>query len=206
MENKAQWLRPAEIYFPPPIEAQDIRAVGSGLLNNRSGQSLIETALLLPILLTLVFNAVNIGYFFFVAVNLAAAPRQGVEYSIVGPASHVQSLLPDATAIGTLVANNFKGAIASATPADTSIRVCTATLGLSNSGTSGQLPNCRVTYGSEVYPALTAADADPEAPFLVLNRVDIRYTVTPLIPGRAFNLVFPPSLTLHRSVEMRVME
>ena len=178
----------------------------STLLHNRSGQSLIETALLLPIMLTLVFNAVNMGYFFSVAVNLAAAPRQGAQYSILGPASQVQSVLADATSIGTLVANDFTGAIALASSSNTSIRICTAALGLSNLGTSSQVPQCQVTYGSGTFPALTAADADPEAPFLVLNRVDIQYTVTPLIPGTAFNLVLPASLTFHRMVEMRVME
>ena len=53
------------------------------------GQSLIETALLLPILLLLAFNAINFGYFFFVAVNLAAAPRTGVQLSIIGEATPV---------------------------------------------------------------------------------------------------------------------
>jgi Flp pilus assembly protein TadG len=192
--------------FRVALAGQGERGWGSCLLHNRSGQSLIETALLLPLLLTIVFNAVNIGYFFFVAVNLAAAPRQGAEYSIQGPASHVQSVLAAAPSIGTLVANDFTGAIGSATSTNTSIRVCTAALGLSNRGTSSQVPNCLVTYGSGTFPALTAADADPEAPYLVLNRVDIQYTVTPLIPGTVLNIVFPPSLTFHRSVEMRVME
>ncbi len=192
--------------FRVPRAAQDTRLSPSSVIRSRSGQSLVETALLLPILLMIVFNAVNIGYYFYIAVNLATAPRQGVEYSILGPASQVQSGLPDAASIGTLVASSFTGAIASATSANTSIRVCTAALGLRNLGTSGQLPNCRVTYGSGAFSAMTAADADPEAPFLVLNRVDIQYTVTPLIPGPAFNIVFPASLTFRRSVEMRVME
>jgi hypothetical protein len=178
----------------------------SSLFRNGSGQSLLETALLLAILLAIVFNAVNMGYFFSVAVNLAAAPRQGAEYSILGPASQVQLELPDAPSIGTLVANDFTEAIASATSTNTSIRVCTAALGLSNLGTSSQVPKCQVIYGSGTFSALTAADADPEAPYLVLNRVDIQYTVTPLIPGTLFNLVLPPSLSFHRSVAMRVME
>src|SRR3990172_1576009 len=49
-----------------------------------SGQSLIETALVLPILLLLAFNAVNFGYFVYVAINLASSPRSGVQYSISG--------------------------------------------------------------------------------------------------------------------------
>src|SRR5207244_13548584 len=45
---------------------------------SESAQSMTETALLLPILLVLALNTINFGYFFFVAVNLALAPRQGL--------------------------------------------------------------------------------------------------------------------------------
>src|SRR5438094_8804900 len=49
-----------------------------------SGQSIIETLLTLPFLLTVLLNAVNFGYFYFVALHLAASPRAAVEYSIIG--------------------------------------------------------------------------------------------------------------------------
>jgi hypothetical protein len=45
--------------------------------------------------------------------------------------------------------------------------------------------------------------ADPEQPVFVLNRVDVGYTVTPLIPGTAFNVVLPKPLTFQRHVSMR---
>ncbi len=180
--------------------------LSSGLLRNREGQSLIETALLLPLLLTIVFNAVNLGYYFLVCLNMTTAPRQGAQYSIQGPASQVQTALPAATPVGGMVSSGFSGAIGSASAKNTSIRVCSAALGLVNVGTSSQVPKCQVTYGSGVFPALTAADADPEAPYMVLNRVDIQYTVTPLIQGKAFNLVLPSSLTFQRKIFMRVEE
>jgi len=62
--------------------------------SRESGQSLIETALILPLLLLLAFNAINFGYFFFAAINLAAAPRTGVQYSIIGEATPVNIPLP----------------------------------------------------------------------------------------------------------------
>ena len=175
----------------------------SNLLHNRSGQSLIETALLLPLMLMIVFNAVNIGYFFFVGLNLATASRQGAEYSIQGPAGFQQSELPGAASVSSLVYDAITGAIASAT--NTPTRVCSLSLGLNpiGKGTSNQVPNC-ASYGTGgSFPAL---DPDPEAPYLVLNRVDIQYIVTPLIPGTVFNIGLPPSLTFHRMVEMRAME
>jgi hypothetical protein len=159
--------------------------------------------LLLPILLTIICNAVNIGYFFFVELNLTTAPRQGVEYSIQGPASFQQSQLPVASAVSSLVYADITGAIAST--ANTPTQVCSVSLGLnlSGRGTSSQVPNC-ASYGRA--GSFASPDPDPEAPYLVLNQVVIQYTVTPLIPGTVFNVVLPPSLTFSRKVEMRVME
>jgi Flp pilus assembly protein TadG len=180
--------------------------MGSDLGRDRRGQSLLETALLLPLLLTIVFNAVNIGYFFLICLNLTVAPRQGAQYSIQGPAGQSQLQLPGAASVGSLISESFTGAVGSASSTNTSIRVCSAALGLNNLGQSNQMPNCQVTYGSGVFPGLTAADADPEAPFMVLNRVDIQYTVTPLIQGAAFNLALPSPLTFQRTIYMRVEE
>lgn len=190
----------------PSTKRGCVRNLKSALHRDREGQSLLETALLLPLLLTIVFNAVNLGYYFLVCLNMATAPRQGAEYSIQGPASQGQSLLPVATAVGGVVSSAFTGAIGSASVKNTSIRVCTAALGLINVGTSSQVPNCQVTYGTGTFQALTAADADPEAPYLVLNRIDIQFTVTPLIQGKAFNLALPSSLTFQRKIYMRVEE
>jgi Flp pilus assembly protein TadG len=180
-----------------------MRSTRSNLLHNRSGQSLIETALLLPIMLTIVCNAVNIGYFFFVALNLATAPRQGVEYSIQGPAGFQQFELPSASSVSSLVYGDITGAIPSTV--NTPTQVCSVSLGLNPNGrgTSNQVPNC-ADYGNA--GSVSGPDPDPEAPYLVLNRVEIQYTVTPLIPGTVFNVVLPPSLTFQRMVEMRVME
>jgi Flp pilus assembly protein TadG len=59
-----------------------------------SGQALLETALILPTLLMLVFNAVNFGYFLLIALDLGVAPRNGVLYSIAGSATPGSLLLP----------------------------------------------------------------------------------------------------------------
>lgn len=174
------------------------------LLHGRSGQSLVETALLLPILLTVVLNAVNMGYFFYVYLNLATASRQGAEYSIQGPVGYQGNPLPGAPSVSSLVYEDIGGAIASA--ATTPTRVCSLVLGLNSTGigTATQIPNC-ASYGT-VVGTFTAPDPDPEAPYLVLNRVDIQYRVTPLIPGGIFNIVLPANLTFQRMVEMRAME
>jgi Flp pilus assembly protein TadG len=50
-------------------------ALKSRLRSRDGGQSLVETALVLPLFLLITFNAVNFGYFFFVAVNGLGAAR-----------------------------------------------------------------------------------------------------------------------------------
>jgi hypothetical protein len=186
----------------------------------KGGQSLIETALALPILLFLAFNAINFGYFFFVAVNLAASPRTGVQYSIVGFATPGQLQLPTAgppTGSGTslltvsyLTYRDMQGVLLSRSDFSTArVQVCTKMLGISGSGTS-QRANCaQYGSGSETYvPA-----PDPEAPYFVLHRVDVAYQVQPLIPafsiptpGGGISLSLVPNLRFHREVSMRAMD
>lgn len=174
---------------------------------NDEGQSLVETALLLPLMLIVVFNAVNTGYCFYVMLNLTTAPRQGAEYSIQGGQSTLASALPNAgpstnsASVSGLVYADISGAIASA--ANAPVRVCTTSNGLNNKGTASQSAVC-TSYGDT--GSFTTPDLDPEAPAFVLHRVDIQYTVAPLIKGAAFNLVLPSSITFHRQAEMRAMQ
>ena len=93
------------------------------LHRSHQGQGLIETAVLLPFLLVLTFNALNIGYFFFVYLNLATAPRQGAQYSILGSVTTV-NVLPAADAVHQLLSDDITGAIsaASTTPATARFR------------------------------------------------------------------------------------
>lgn len=172
------------------------------------GQSLIETALILPLLLTIIFNAVNIGFFFFVALNVATAPRQGVEYSIQGGQTPSQPAVPAAgpstnvASVSSLVYANINGVIANST--NTPVRVCTKSLGVVTS--SGRLvANCSV-FPSGSTATFATPPPDPEEPYFILHRVDLHYTVTPLIPGGAFSMVLPASMTFKRQVTMRAMD
>ena len=172
------------------------------LFRRKEGQSLIEAAFLLPILLAVTFNAVNLGYFCFAFLNLATASRQGSEYSIQGSSAFQQSELPTASEVSTLVYASINGAIPSS--GNTPLRVCTLANGVdpAGAGTPNQIPLCSNfgTASGTDYPTLLP---DPEAPLLVLNRVAIQYTVTAPIQGFIFNLAFPPSLTFQRFVYMR---
>jgi len=167
-----------------------------------SGQSIIETALVMPLILLIVFNAVNFGYYFYVAIHLAAAPRQGVEYSIQGFSSPKQLSLPNAglstsqTSVSWLTFQDMGGLISSS---NQQVQVCSKNLGLAAPGK----PNCQQFPAGSTFPA---PNADPEPAFFVLNRVDVRYTVSPIIPVNLFGLTLAPSANFHRQVSMRALD
>lgn len=195
----------------------------SALPRSCAGQSLVEIALILPILLMIVLNAVNFGYFFLVAVNLAAAPRSGVEYSIIGSAAPAGTGLP--AEVGTanttasfLTYRDITGALNAASNA--SVQVCSKVLGTSGSGSS-LIAKCKSCTSSSSCSApgtgSPTPSADPEAPTFILNRVDVAYSFSPLIPGTPFGVVLLPSsactssagtitCTFRRQVSMRAMD
>ena len=171
------------------------------LIRSTRGESLIETALSLPLLLMLLFNALNIGYFFFVTLNLTSAPRTAVLYSMQGGQTQNESQLPAAVSVKELAMADIAGSFAGVSPP---LQVCSSVVGLNNATTVNQAAQC-TSYngGSGTFPS--AADVDPEAPAFVANRVDIAYTVTPLVRGAGLHIVLPDNLTFHRYAVMRAM-
>ena len=190
----------------------------------QSGQSIVETVLMMPILLLLLLNAVNFGYFFFTITNLAAAPRMGVEYSIIGSATPSAIALPATGPATNVFSSSFltyedmRGAL-NAPAANASVQVCSPSAGMVNPGTTTAKAACVVYPGTGVTFTFPAAQVDPElnagntTPAFVLHQVDVAYKFTPLIPGRPFNvllLTFPTCnasgvCVLHRQSVMRGM-
>lgn len=171
-------------------------------LRQDEGQSLLETALFLPILILLVACAIDFGYFFLVAANLASSSRNATEYSAEGYSSPGQSSLPaagpmtDPATVAGLAVGDLSGLATASTT--TTVQVCSKQIGVSNNVT--QCAN----YGP-AGPAYTPA-ADPEAPRFLLNRVDVTYTVQPPIPLSFFSFALVPSLHFHRQVSMRAID
>ena len=196
---------------------------------NTRGQSLVETVLMLPLLLLIVCNVVNLGYFFLVIVNLTGASRTATMYSTVGSSTPAASPLPSSggasptTNLGSvtyLAYQDMTGALWN--PTGATVQVCSPiNINGSNSGVNGtganQKSNCETcTSGSGCTAAGTgspAPPADPEAPNFVLNQVDITYTFSTLIPGTIFNIPLQASAlcnsgtcTFVRSARMRAMD
>lgn len=183
---------------------------------DESGANLVEVALVFPFVLLLMLNAINFGYYFFVALNLAAAPRQAVEYSIQGQATPSTTVLPSPgpastnSSVSALAYADIANSLPSYTTA--AVQVCSKTVGaLVNGGKTTQTASCctttssssSCTAGSGTFPAPAS---DPESPNYVLQRVDIQYTVTPLVSGRVFGIYLLPSFSLHQQVSMRAMD
>jgi Flp pilus assembly protein TadG len=185
------------------------------------GQAMLETALILPLLLGLVFNTVNLGYMFLMAINLAASPRSGALYAIIGPSTPSASAYAQAgpttapLSVSYLALNDLNGGVGNALTAG--VQVCSQSVVVSGSGTNGsgagRKANCAQYNSSPTYPI----DADPEAlSGFVLHRVDVTYTFTPPLDLRLFNLVLlatpacsgsggSVTCTFHRQVSMRAM-
>ena len=182
---------------------------GLAAARNSRGQSLVETALMLPLLLLVVLNVVNLGYFFLVVTNLTGAARTSTLYSIEGSYTpYAQQEAPSGTATGGsgtggilstpgtvayTVYQDLTGALWNPTAA--SVQVCSQMNINSGSGVNGsgsaQLANCETCTSAGCGAAgggSPAPSADPEAPNFVLNQVDITYNFNTLIPGKIFNI------------------
>jgi len=174
--------------------------------------------LLVPLLLILILNAVNFGYFLLVTLNLTSATRNGIEYAIEGSSTPANGSLPaagtslsTANTVSSLIAQDL-GGLNSGT---LGVQVCSLSKG--TSGSSPWLTQCD-TAGSipaDINP-LPTPHADPEFGTysgFALNRVDVWYKFNTLVPTAAFNLVvgaLPPcktdgSCTFNRHAEMRAM-
>lgn len=160
------------------------------------GQATVETALGLPLLLTLAFNMINIGYFWFMVLALSAAPRHAVQYASQGGVAGT-STAPSSTAVRDVVWNNVTNAVAGATTSTVTVQVCIASNGVNS--TTG-IANCN-NYGS--YTFSSTPNADPNTAYFTLQRVAVEYTVTPLISGAVFNVLIPADLNFRRQVSMR---
>jgi len=196
----------------------------NGMTRVQSGQSIVETVLMMPVLLLFLLNAINFGYFFLTITNLAAAPRMGVEYSIMGGATPSAIELPatgpaaNALSSSFLTYEDMRGAL-NAPTANASVQVCSPSAGIVNPGTTTAKAACNTYAGAGVTFTFPAAQVDPElnagntAPAFLLHQVDVAYKFTPLIPGTPFNillLTFPTCdangvCVLHRQSVMRGM-
>jgi hypothetical protein len=199
-------------------------------MRSSRGQSLVETALMMPLMIMLLLNIINLAHFFLMAINLTGSARTGALYSILGSATPYASQLPtDASSSANQTVANVAwgdmkalwGQPGSWVPANVTLQVCSPVLGINQTGTgtTSQVPKCdqctstgcSSVTGSSISPGL---NPDPEAPTFVLNQVSVTYQFNPLIPGQIFNIPLQAfsgicnaggSCTFTRYAQMRAM-
>jgi TadE-like protein len=172
----------------------------SRFVRGDSGQSLIETAIALPVLLSIVLNAINFGYVFLMALNITSSARSSAIYSVMGGATPAAIPLPnggppDCTTgktVSDLACRDLTGAVFSPSTM-AGFQVCSQSVGVLNVGTTNMHTDC-ATYGS-VGGGFPASQPDPElnagntAPAFLLNRVDVAYQFSPPVPLTPFNIL-----------------
>jgi Flp pilus assembly protein TadG len=194
------------------------------LLQESSGQALVETVLLIPLLLAIILNAINFGYFFLMVLNITSSSRSSGLYSIMGSATPPAIALPPAgsatatNSVSYMAYQDLTGAVYSPST-NAGVQVCSPSVGVLNAGTVNQKSQC-TSFGS--IGGFPGADVDPElnssntAPAFLLNRVDVAYQFTPPIPFMPFNILILVSpactssggtvtCTFYRHTEMRAM-
>lgn len=186
-----------------------------GLSTRVEGTSLLETALMLPLLIVLCFYAVDFGYFFLVAGNLVTASRNAALYSIQGFSTPAQQQIPSAGTANSLadtagvagIAGGDLGSLANVSTG-TKVEVCSKSIGVtavkSGSTTTGYRSSC------STFPSGTLTftpDVDPESMNgMLLHRVDVSYTINMPVSLNLFNFNLSPPATFHWQVEMRAID
>ncbi len=173
------------------------------LAKDSRGQSLVETAFMIPLLLMLILNAVNFGYFVLVTLNLTSATRDGLEYAIEGSSTPSNGTLPAQGSLSQANADTVEAVIAKELGAfnkngKLTVQICSV------GGSSGG-PDPACTNGQ-------SADPESNSGFSVIQ-VGVTYNFKTLIPTSAFNLVvgaLPPcdttgKCTFTRQASMRAM-
>lgn len=166
--------------------------------NSENGQSLVEFALVVPLLLLLIINIVNFGGLFYTWITVAHAARTGAQYMILGGASIGMPSPPSNAEIVQLVTEDVplpdKATLLQ-------VRVCTnnnSTVSCAGSGTAVDPPPD------------SPAEPYPEAGYFVLGTVDVTYQYQPFIPlwefpGLAIHATLPPT-TVQRRAAMRFIQ
>ena len=160
--------------------------------NVNQGQALIEFALMIPLLLVLVVNAVNFGGFIYGWIGVADGARAGAQYGVLAGASINGPSQTSTANIQTLVTNETSS-LPGASSSNPVVKVCT------NSTTTDIAPSASCPSGLK---------ADPEAPEYVSLGIDVTYTYPPFVPALSYPLfgIILPSTTIRRHTLMRMLQ
>ena len=171
-------------------DAKSLKRFILGIMKD-SGQSLVEMALVLPLIFILILNMINFAGFFYAWITVANAARAGADYVVLAGAAAGAPKQATGAQVATVVE-----ADAASLPNSSSlvVNVCenNGTTVTTMNGTCGTVP------------------ADPESNYL-LSSVEVQYTYQPFFPASfqfpKFNLYLTlPPTTIDRTALMRVLQ
>jgi Flp pilus assembly protein TadG len=158
-------------------------------LRSQRGQSLIEVALLTPLLLSLMVGSIEMGRYAYLSILVGNAARAGAAY---GAESLAQSV--DSTGIQTAATNDFQNNGPSS-----------AVLTVSG-GNGGSYVSCGCDSGGTITAATCSSNVNPNAGICATGHWVVMVSVQ---ASAKFNSLFkypgiPASLTITQTATMRV--
>lgn len=163
-----------------------VAAVPSTTSSPKTGQALVEFALIVPLVFLLAVNAANFGGLLFAWITVANAARAGGQYMVMSSASPGPPTPATLSQITTLVTNDISSLM---NRSSLVVAICTNKTAAANACT---------TF------------VDPEATAYTLATVDVTYTYKPFIPLFSFPdlgiSATLPSSTIHRKAVMRMLQ
>jgi len=185
-----------EFLLPQGRDRRSLARFLNRLTKQCTGSSLVEFALVLPVLTLLAVNVVNFGAFFFAWITVANASRSAAQYASMAGATVLSPRPATAAQVAAVVSTDISSLLNRSSLA---VRLCTrngSTVACTTSGTG--------TFSNPV------ADARAEAPSFVMAWVDIGYTYQPVIPlfqfpGLGIHATLPTT-TIHRQTVMRMLQ
>jgi hypothetical protein len=185
----------------------------------RRGASLLEFAVILPLLLVLIANVTNFAGFFFAWITVQDAARAGAQLLVRG-----HRALGDPAPVAPTPESGHAGLISPVVTQEVSslqnnpslaLQVCTRNPSGRGSGTTAPTVTCETVTGSfSNAPANPAEDPSAEAPNYETGWVNVAYTYDAFIPlgftfpGLGFGPIWPSSnsMVIQRQVVMRLLQ
>lgn len=164
------------------------------------GQSLVEFAITLPVLLLLIANVVNFAGLFYAAITVTTAARHGSQYLVLAGASVGGPSPPDASLVYDLIGDD---SLTLLNPSNLSVRVC-------RENKVDPTSHLCTTYGGYTFTTNPPLDLRDEGDLYALGWVDVRYNFEPYIPlftlpVLGLPLTTPSTVVASRSV-MRMLQ
>ncbi len=175
------------------INRLDKRRIG-----DTRGQSLIEFALVVPVLFLLILNVVNFGGFFYAWIGTTDAARAGVNYAVLSSAAAGHQSQPTLTQVKSVITTDMSS-LPNSSSTNPTVTACEYPAG----GTKA------VTYGGTTSCGFTL-NADPESTNYSIVAVQVQYTYSPYFSAFSFpklgvHLTIPPT-TITQTAEMRLIQ